>query len=649
MFLILFAVAAQGAGEAAERDRRLRTTHRTPVSPHDQAYRRPGVTSITFSPDGKRLVASYYVPAFNRPGTDWAAWTTQCDLKTGKRLVIPNAYYPVAFSPDGQTIAMGIYGRSRKWGQWMYPQTRLALWKPGETKPVRVLKRGEGQDDSVVAVAFHPNGKQVVSVTAGAEVLLWLVDGKQPPVVVDKPKVSRRRHWGGVTVAFSRDGRSLLAAWPDKSSPSYDDDLAVLWRSDRKGKFRLAETYGEGLITRDAGIVRFMDREGSPDMQYLYALGREAAKKRRWRRHPGYHRFAQIVFAPGGKKFAMSIHGRVSICRLGGKIVRRFPAGGAAVAFSPDGKRLAAADIRGIIRIWDIESGRLVRTLRLDDRPGNTILVAAIQCYSKFGEPEANRKKLIRLVNRAASRGAKIIVLPETAVTGYLSADLKKTWQAGGRPVSGGLKGVDPKDVAETVPGSSTKMFGKLAKKWGVYLTVPLLEVDRKTGRYYNTSVLLGPDGSILIHYRKRDLWKWAECGWASRGDRGNPVVNTPFGWLGLLICYDIHDQAKVMGRLKIDTLLYSIAWVEDKGSDWFAKKLPAIAKANKFNIIAANWTVPKAPAPKWHGYGQSCIIDATGKVSAKVKDNLQEEIVYTELPLPTPSPDKATPTTLKK
>ncbi len=331
--------------------------------------------------------------------------------------------------------------------------------------------------------------------------------------------------------------------------------------------------------------------------------------------------------------------------RMGGGAIRFSPSSSS----SPDGKRRASADIRGIIRIWDVKSGALVRTLRLDDRPTNTVLVAAIQCYSKFGEPEANRKKLTRLVNRAASRGAKIIVLPETAVTGYLSADLKKTWQAGGRPVSGGLKGVDPKDVAETVPGPSTKMFGNLAKKWGIYLTVPLLEVERKTGRYYNTSVLLGPDGRILIHYRKRDPWKWAECGWASRGDRGNPVADTHFGRLGLLICYDIHDQAKVMGRLKIDTLLYSIAWVEDKGSDWFAKKLPAIAKANKFNIIAANWTVPKAPAPKWHGYGQSCIIDAAGKVLAKVKGNLQEEIVYTELPLPALSPNKATPTTSKK
>lgn len=268
-------------------------------------------------------------------------------------------------------------------------------------------------------------------------------------------------------------------------------------------------------------------------------------------------------------------------------------------------------------------------------RSPETMLVAAVQCYSQFGEPEGNRRKLVALVRRAAARGADIVVVPEAAVTGYLSADLTRTWQAADRAISEGLAGVDPENVAETVPGASTRMFAGLADELDIYLTATLVEADRKTGLYYNASVLLGPDGRMLIHYRKRNPWPWAEGGWATDGDRGNPVVDTPFGRLGLLICYDIHEQAKIMSRLKVDTLLYSIAWVDDEDSDWFTKRLPDIAKANGFNIVAANWTVPKTPAPVWHGCGQSRIIDATGKVLAKVKDDLDEEIVYAELPIP--------------
>jgi predicted amidohydrolase len=331
--------------------------------------------------------------------------------------------------------------------------------------------------------------------------------------------------------------------------------------------------------------------------------------------------------------------GKAEIGSTRGKLTAQLPAGGGAVAFSPDNKLLAAGEARGIIRIWDIAGGRIVRTLRLDDRPPDTVLVAAIQCASKFGDPAANRQTLQSLIRSAAHNGAKIIVLPEAAVTGYLTDDIGTTWQVGDRSLSEGLKGADPKEAAETVPGPSTELFGKLADEYGVYVAVPLVEVDRKTGRYYNTSVLLGPDGRILLHYRKRDPWPWAERGWATPGDRGNPVVDTPFGRLGLLICYDIHDQAKIMGQLKIDTLLYSIAWVDNRDSDWFPEKLPAIAKSNGFNVVAANWIVPKSPAPAWHGYGQSRIIDRSGEVLAEARDDLGEETIFTELPLPRPEP----------
>lgn len=65
-----------------------------------------------------------------------------------------------------------------------------------------------------------------------------------------------------------------------------------------------------------------------------------------------------------------------------------------------------------------------------------------------------------------------------------------------------------------------------------------------------------------------------------------------------VLICFDIHKQAEELTQLKIDTLLYSIAWVDDKDRDWFSRRLPQIAATSGYNIIAANWAVPKV-SPK--------------------------------------------------
>jgi predicted amidohydrolase len=349
----------------------------------------------------------------------------------------------------------------------------------------------------------------------------------------------------------------------------------------------------------------------------------------------------QFAFQPGALRWgALSGNGKLTI--IDSKpapepaerpLERVLPGGGAAVAFNADATRVAAADARGIVRIWDVATGRLLRTLRLDDRPADTVLVAAVQCSSVFGDPAANRKALAAYVTQAAKAGAKIVVLPETAVTGYLTSDLKRTWQVDQRPLSPGLEGADPAMAAETVPGSSTEFFSQIADRCGIYLTVPLLEVDRRTGRYYNTVVLLGPDGRTLIHYRKRNPWMWAEQGWVTAGDLGNPVVDTPFGRLGLLVCFDIHEQAAVMAERKIDTLLYSIAWVEEQGSPWFANTLPAIARERGFHIVAANWTVPRGQRPTWFGYGQSRIISKEGGVLARAGKDTDEGVVFAEIP----------------
>jgi predicted amidohydrolase len=318
-------------------------------------------------------------------------------------------------------------------------------------------------------------------------------------------------------------------------------------------------------------------------------------------------------------------------------------------AFTPDGKQLITSDRDGALRFWDLASGQIVRTLRWDDAPADTFRVAAIQAPSEFGNPAQNRKELAELIREAAAAGARIVVLPEAAITGYCDYDLKRLWQVDHRKlVDATLTGVDPKDVAETVPGPSTRELSTLARQLGIYLTVPLVEIDLKTGRYYNTVVLLGPTGDTLIHYRKVNPWVWAENGWASDGDLGHAVADTPYGRLGVLICYDIHKQAKELADLKVDTLLYSIAWVDADYSDWFPKRLPEVAKACNFNIVGANWTLPAgAPAPKWHGYGQTETIDRAGNVLAKAAHEIGSAIVYADLPIPAVTNPPARATTM--
>src|SRR5215216_212654 len=73
-----------------------------------------------------------------------------------------------------------------------------------------------------------------------------------------------------------------------------------------------------------------------------------------------------------------------------------------------------------------------------------TVRVAAVQCSSDLGKVAANTTKLTALIKEAAAKGAKIVVLPEAAITGYLSQDLKTNWAVSGRPLESEFKGLDP-------------------------------------------------------------------------------------------------------------------------------------------------------------------------------------------------------------
>jgi len=646
---------------------------RTAPSPHEGPRRLPAVTDLVISSGGRHLVACYFVPAWNRPGTDWSAWAAHWDLTTGRRTIIPDAAGPLAISPDGAWLVMGRIPQPAPGARRRPREAAPFLWKTGHSEPVCPLVyeppqegNADGEDEvaaptarragdaarasRIVAWTFSPDSKALFGVTGGCELVRWDLPGTGRGQKVAGPNAddigpltlpSRRR----VNLHAWRNQVALLAPVSLPRRPDGAENLkhvravSIRWVEYRSGWSR----YDLDLIRQGppsaAGTRHVMSHGQAPyELDLPYHLSNRLIHDHD-RRNYAFRYPTHFAFAPKDQLVAFLEPGCAAavVRRIGGEHLGRFPAA-AVHAFTPDGKQLIVSEPDAVLRFWDVATGRIARSLRLDDAPADTVRVAAVQAASQFGQPQANREELARHVRRAARAGARIVVLPETAVTGYADFALKRVWQVGRRALSAGLAGADPKDAAETVPGPSTRFFAQLARRHGIYLSVPLLEVDRKTGRYYNTVVLLGPTGQRLIHYRKLNPWPWAERGWASEGNLGHPVADTPYGRLGVLICYDIHEQARKLAELRVDMLLYSIAWVDDKGSDWFPKRLPDIARRHGLHIVGANWTLPrKSPAPDWHGYGQSTIIDRAGNVLANAQRDIGSEIVLANLPLPEP------------
>ncbi|MEN8149533.1 MAG: nitrilase-related carbon-nitrogen hydrolase [Planctomycetota bacterium] len=146
------------------------------------------------------------------------------------------------------------------------------------------------------------------------------------------------------------------------------------------------------------------------------------------------------------------------------------------------------------------------------------MILGTLQMAPVFGEPETNVRRATDLI---VGSGADLVVLPELVTSGYQFADRDETLS-----------------LAEPVPdGASTRAFTELARAENVLVCFGLPEIDGD--KLYNTAVLVGPEGPLLV-YRKSHLF-WDEFDIFTPGDLGFPVVDLPaFGTrVGIEICFD--------------------------------------------------------------------------------------------------------------
>ena len=201
--------------------------------------------------------------------------------------------------------------------------------------------------------------------------------------------------------------------------------------------------------------------------------------------------------------------------------------------------------------------------------PLERYIVAAIQFEPELGAKEENLRRLLALVEEAARRGARLIVTPEMATTGYCWYDREEI-----RP------------HVEPIPGPTTERFAQVARERGCYVVVGMPEVAPETGIFYNSAALVGPEGLVGV-YRKTHSYI-SEPKWAKDGDLGLPVWETPLGRLGILICMDADyfEPARLLALQGADVLCFPTNWLEEKSPSaaWMAR-----AFENGCYLIAAN------------------------------------------------------------
>jgi predicted amidohydrolase len=144
------------------------------------------------------------------------------------------------------------------------------------------------------------------------------------------------------------------------------------------------------------------------------------------------------------------------------------------------------------------------------------VKVAVIHFQPHFRDISSNVERLLQLANEAGYNGAKIVVFPELATSGYSYFNRAEIRQ-----------------VAETIPGRTTELFAQIAKSHGMYIVIGLPEYESLSNLFYNSAVLIDSNGKIAGIYRKHS--HLMESSWSALGNGQVPVFDTVFGKLAIL------------------------------------------------------------------------------------------------------------------
>lgn len=330
------------------------------------------VNSAAFSPDGKRIVSA----SDDQTVRIW-------DAETGKELFCLEGHdgfvYSAAFSPDGERIVSASWDRTRT----------VCIWNAESGKKIRKLK---GHTDRVRSVAFSPDGKQIISASDDKTVRVW--DVRFDSEVVPR-RLKGHTEWV-LSVAFSPDGKRIASTSDDKTVRIWDvktgkeiykleghtnrvysvafspdgkwiasassDDTVRIWNilsGKETRKLDSKDIAFSVAFSPDGKQIASAPGDGNGNTVQIWDV--ESGEKIRCFEGQLYRMYF-AVFSPDGKLIGLAFDGStISLCDIEtGKVIRIFKGHTdrvLSIAFNPDGKQIVSASEDKTVRVWDVETG----------------------------------------------------------------------------------------------------------------------------------------------------------------------------------------------------------------------------------------------------------------------------------------------------
>ena len=207
--------------------------------------------------------------------------------------------------------------------------------------------------------------------------------------------------------------------------------------------------------------------------------------------------------------------------------------------------------------------------------------------------PPRRFSELCATTAAAADAGAGLVVFPEAFVGGY-PWGLAFGTSVGGRKPAGRRTFGRYHDAAIRVPGPETERMGRAAADAGVYLAVGVIEkgATHSPGTLFCTLLYFAPDGTLAGLHRKLKPTAAERLIWGEGDGSTLPVLDTPFGKVGGLICWENYMPLARMAMYGKGVEIY-LAPTADSRDRWQAT-LRHIALEGRCFVIGCNQFVTK-------------------------------------------------------
>lgn len=269
--------------------------------------------------------------------------------------------------------------------------------------------------------------------------------------------------------------------------------------------------------------------------------------------------------------------------------------------------------------------------------------VAVVQAAPILFDKKATTEKVVNIIKEAGSKGAELIVFPESFIPCY-PLGLTFGFTVGQRDEAQRDDWKVYYDNSVVVPGEETKMIGEAAAEAKAYVSIGMTERDETHCSLYCTNLIFSPEGELVYHHRKIKPTGAERFIWADNQDKDKhfPIIDTPFGKMGSLICWENYMPLARVALYKRGVAMY-LAPNTNNNLEWH-DAIKHIAVEGHVYVFHANMYVTKDMYPDYFHCpdeyaklpdvpltGGSCIVDPFGHYINEPVWN-KEAIIYADI-----------------